>query len=126
MLKNTLFQIDAATHRGGTITATLALNKNSCIFSGHFPGQPVLPGACMFQMVKEVTETTLRRTLRLQKAAYLKFMSLVDPVSNPMLQLTVVYQQPAGQQTMQLTAELRIPSGLCFKCKGTFITEGTV
>ena len=40
----------------GRFIAKITLNKDHDIFNGHFPGNPVTPGVCMMQIVKELTE----------------------------------------------------------------------
>ena len=39
-----------------SFVANIILNKDHEIFKGHFPGNPVTPGVCMMQIVKELTE----------------------------------------------------------------------
>ena len=51
---NDLFSIEKVTHEDGAIKATLGINSDSEILKGHFPGHPVVPGACMLQITKEV------------------------------------------------------------------------
>ncbi|MEJ0079486.1 MAG: hypothetical protein WDM78_00620 [Puia sp.] len=36
---------------------------DQAIFSGHFPGQPVLPGVCMMEMVAEVLGVYLKKLI---------------------------------------------------------------
>ena len=47
---NTLQQIAANTY-----LCTLTLNAEHPIFKGHFPNNPVTPGVCMMQIVKNLT-----------------------------------------------------------------------
>ena len=63
----------------GTIAATLRLNNHHQIFSGHFPGQPVVPGVCMMQMIKEVIEKHTGNKFMLRSADSIKFLSMIDP-----------------------------------------------
>lgn len=66
--------------------ATLRLNPAHRIFEGHFPGQPVVPGVCMMQMMKEVLETMLGQKTRLVSAASAKFLAMIDPRVTPVIQ----------------------------------------
>ncbi len=79
MLKNNLYCIRSLTSGDTGIIAGLDLVKEHPIFKGHFPGQPVLPGACMVQMVKELTEDITGKKLRLNKAGNIKFLAFIDP-----------------------------------------------
>ena len=84
MLKDDLYVILGLEHTRQVINATIQLDATHTIFAGHFPGQPVLPGVCMMQMVREVLETALGKRLRLVKAANIKFIALVTPSTTPL------------------------------------------
>jgi 3-hydroxyacyl-[acyl-carrier-protein] dehydratase len=71
----------------GKYTIQVKLNPEHEIFSGHFPGNPVTPGACMIQMVKELTEGILGYKLRMKQASNVKFMALINPQTHPVLEL---------------------------------------
>jgi 3-hydroxyacyl-[acyl-carrier-protein] dehydratase len=62
-----------------TVQATLDINPAHRIFEGHFPGQPIVPGVCMMQMVKEVLETAIGKETRLVSAVSAKFLYMIDP-----------------------------------------------
>ena len=118
MLKDKLYTIVRSAHRDGIITATLELDKNNEIFAGHFPGQPVLPGACMLQMIKEVVETTLAITTRLKKAEQVRFPALINPEIHKLLELTISY---TGVEEIMAMGNLSAQDNICCKFKGTFI-----
>jgi 3-hydroxyacyl-[acyl-carrier-protein] dehydratase len=120
MLKDTLYKIKSSSHQDHTIHAALEINKNSEIFIGHFPGQPVLPGACMLEIVKEVLENTLDFSLRITKADQIRFLRLINPAIDNLLQLTITYRQVDNKQ-LQVAANIATLQNICFKLKGTFI-----
>lgn len=67
------------------------VNPNHDVFKGHFPGNPIMPGVCTMQIIKELTAKITGKTLQLQKATNVKFMSLINPeLSNELrLQLDI-------------------------------------
>lgn len=71
----------------GSCTAHISLNKNHDIFKGHFPGNPVTPGVCMMQIVKELTEEFTGKKLFLKSASNVKFMAIINPFETPDLTL---------------------------------------
>jgi len=119
---NDLFSIDNLSHEAGTISAMLGINPNSEILKGHFPGHPVVPGACMLQIVKEVLEDALKQTLRLKKADQLKFMLMIDPTNTLAVQLDISYQY-AEDGAIGLTAKLSNPDVVYFKFLGSFVVQ---
>lgn len=65
----------------------VTLHSNHKIFSGHFPNNPVTPGVCMMQIIKEVSETILNKNLMLVKGNNIKFVAIINPFINPVLDL---------------------------------------
>lgn len=71
----------------GKYTAIVFLNKEHDIFKGHFPGNPVTPGVCMMQIIKELTQEILGSSLIMTSSSNVKFMALINPEKNPTLKL---------------------------------------
>ena len=72
---------------------TITLNPQHPIFEGHFPNNPITPGVCMMQIIKNITEEITGKELFLEKTANVKFMALINPQEHPSLQLTLTIQQ---------------------------------
>jgi 3-hydroxyacyl-[acyl-carrier-protein] dehydratase len=119
---NDLFHIIKSEHDDHEIKATLGIHKESEILKGHFPGQPVVPGACMLQIVKEVLEATLNHPLRLKKADHLKFMSIIDPTNTLVVQLNITYKY-TDDDAVSVIAKLSNTDAPYFKFQGSFIKE---
>jgi 3-hydroxyacyl-[acyl-carrier-protein] dehydratase len=71
----------------------IILNKESDIFKGHFPGLPVVPGVCMMAIIKEQLQDYLNRTLILINSSNMKFLSLINPLENDEVDVTVKYSE---------------------------------
>lgn len=88
LLEKGFYSVNTVTHRGdGKYQVSVVLNKDHAIFKGHFPDNPVTPGACMLQVVKELTQDILGIKLMMTSAANVKFMALINPEKNPDLLL---------------------------------------
>lgn len=74
-------------NENGIYSVQISLNKNHAIFQGHFPGNPVTPGVCMMQIVKDLTEEILNTKLLLKSASNVKFMAIINPEETPDLVL---------------------------------------
>ena len=59
MLLNDFFTINDKVSSETEIWAELYINATHKIFEGHFPNQPVVPGVCMMQMIKEILEQVI-------------------------------------------------------------------
>lgn len=120
MLKNSLYKIQSLDHHDNVVQASLEINEHHEILKGHFPGQPVLPGACMLQIVKEILEEELKESLRLKIATNLKFIQLIDPQKDNLLQLTITYKLTEGRE-LQTTASIFSDQTVSFKFQGVFV-----
>ncbi|MBS1502902.1 MAG: hypothetical protein JST32_12620 [Bacteroidetes bacterium] len=115
-----LFTVASLKHQNNSISAVLRINADSDILKGHFPGHPVVPGASMLQIVKEVLENALQGHFRLKKADQLKFMSLVEPSRADAVQLEIEYRNQEGD-SIYVAGKLTDGDTVCFKFQGTFI-----
>jgi 3-hydroxyacyl-[acyl-carrier-protein] dehydratase len=70
-------------------TVAITINKDHEIFKGHFPGNPVTPGVCMMQIIKELTEEIVSEKLFMQSSSNIKFMAIINPEKTPDLVLTL-------------------------------------
>lgn len=90
---NNFYNVDSVReHDAGKYTASVTLNAEHDIFKGHFPGNPVTPGVCMMQIIKDISQDVTGLKLRLQSATNVKFMALINPFETPVLQLDLDIQ----------------------------------
>lgn len=87
MLIEGLYTIKDYAYDQDTASATIRLNKEHAIFNGHFPGNPVMPGVCMIQIIKELTEKATGKPLFLKVTSNIKFMAIINPEENDTLHL---------------------------------------
>ena len=67
--------------------AIIFVNEKHEVFKGHFPGNPIMPGVCMMQIIKELTEQITNSSLIMQSLTNVKFMALINPELTPELRL---------------------------------------
>jgi 3-hydroxyacyl-[acyl-carrier-protein] dehydratase len=82
----------------------IELNSSHAIFHGHFPGNPLLPGVCTVQIIKELLSGQLKRNLNLKKAGTIKFLSFINPEMNRLISIELqVNEGVKGQLTCNAT-----------------------
>lgn len=86
-LLNGLYSLDDLTVLDTSATANITINKDHIVFNGHFPDNPVMPGVCMMQIIKEITEKIVDKKLFMQSASNIKFMAIINPFNTPKLEL---------------------------------------
>ena len=68
---------------------TIKLNPEHPVYQGHFPGNPVVPGVCQVQIIKELTSLILKTDLVIHKSDNIKFLSMIIPSISPLLKVSI-------------------------------------
>ena len=89
MLVTGLYSILDFEQQDDILIAKIKLHKEHKIFEGHFPGNPVMPGVCMIQIIKELTEKAVGKELFLAQSSNIKFMAILNPEKNDILVLNL-------------------------------------
>lgn len=89
MFINNLYEIIESSKTDSGISVRIFIDKNHNIFLGHFPENPVLPGVCMIQIVKELVENAMGKKLRMEQVTNVKFLGLINPEIHPHLQMEI-------------------------------------
>src|SRR5690349_7128549 len=100
------------------IAAHLTINKSHPIFDGHFPGLPIVPGVCMVQIVKEITEYQLSKKLVMTSASNIKFLSVINPLKNNEVNAEIVLAPTSN--SFDVEAKLFFGELTFFKIKAVF------
>lgn len=61
------------------VAATLKARRDSAVYSGHFPAQPVTPGVLMLQAVGELLSQAAGRELAIAKVNNVKYLAMMTP-----------------------------------------------
>lgn len=119
MFLNKLFTIVSQEVNPGSVKCMIALNQHHEIFSGHFPGLPVLPGACMLQIVKEIFQCVERGRYNLISGDNIKFLAVLDPREHSQIHVLLNYEESASGQII-FQASLSDGPLTFLKMKATF------
>ena len=119
MLLPHFFSITDITTTDTVVNAQLQINEQHTIFQGHFPGQSVVPGVCMLQMVKEIIEQVLQKKLTLIKSPDIKFLAVIDPIKNNSISATLQYSIN-DNSNLVVTATLFKNELIYFKSKNVY------
>ena len=91
MLKDSFFSVKEVVSAEADATYRVALNSSHPIFKAHFAGDPVMPGACIAQMIKELSEDCLSRRFFIGVVKNMKFLKVISPDENPEVSVQMVY-----------------------------------
>lgn len=116
ILLNDFFSINNTESSPTEIWAELFINADHKIFEGHFPNQPVVPGVCQMQMIKEVVEQVLGKATNLINAADMKFLAVIDPQRNNLVHASIKYAADESG-LINIVASIYKDELVHFKCK---------
>lgn len=85
LFEENLYTIINMEGTGEILNVSVMIMREHPVFSGHFPGNPILPGVCTLQIAGELLSNHLDQKLMLIKSDNIKFMSLVIPTVNTIL-----------------------------------------
>lgn len=114
----TIIEIDTADKEN--IKTVVKLNKNHEIYQGHFPNNPVVPGVCLTQLIKEVMENIEAKELKLVYADNIKFMAVVNPEINNILQIDLKIKHDDEQNIIKVNSVTHYKEQVFYKFKGNF------
>lgn len=118
MLIEGLYTVNATEITPEGILVQIHLNKEHAIFKGHFPGNPVMPGVCMIQIIKELTETATGKNLFLAVSSNIKFMAIINPEKNATLQLAIAISEENDEVKVKNTTSFE--ETVALKLSATF------
>jgi 3-hydroxyacyl-[acyl-carrier-protein] dehydratase len=118
MLRNNLYKVLESNTTGETINSRISFDRSHPIFDGHFPGQPVVPGVCMMQILRELMEDHSGQKLRITYGDNLKFLAVINPDENKEVDVALTYK--VADDAYNVTGSILTSSTTFFKFKGTF------
>jgi 3-hydroxyacyl-[acyl-carrier-protein] dehydratase len=91
MFLNSLYTIKRILREGNSnkLSIQIRLNPSHEIFNGHFPGNPILPGVCIIQILKEILMHQINIKLLLNYASSIKYLSFINPGVNNIVNFDV-------------------------------------
>jgi 3-hydroxyacyl-[acyl-carrier-protein] dehydratase len=121
MLLNKLYKIRSlnANEEGSGFMAEIELDPGHSLFEGHFPGNPILPGVCTVQMIRELLEQSIHQSIRMTKAANIKYLGFVNPFHMPLLTFQLQIK-PAEGSNISCSATVSAPGVSVCSFKGEF------
>ncbi len=105
------------------LSVNVELDPLHRIYEGHFPGNPIVPGVCQIQMVREALETSLGVKGMLTSGDQIKFLHLIVPRENPVLEIH--YKIREIEDGLDFSATLSHEETIFLKFRGVLCTRSS-
>ncbi len=115
MFNETFYTIQGIESINNSHTVSILLNTEHSIYNGHFPQQPVVPGVCTLQIIKECASKLLKKKVRYQSISSCKFTSLIVP-SAEVITINLVLND-----LVSCVASVSVNGASVLKLKATFV-----
>jgi len=93
MLKDTFFTILSSNGIENGSVYRIALNGSHIIFKAHFAGNPIMPGSCILQMIKELASEYFEWKFFICSVKNMKFLHAVIPSESPEIFVQLTFNQ---------------------------------
>ncbi|MBQ7448986.1 MAG: hypothetical protein IJS73_04170 [Paludibacteraceae bacterium] len=67
----------------------IRLLKEAEVYKGHFPDEPISPGVCNVQMMRECAEQVVGHKLPISTLSKCRFVKLISPTLYPEIQIVI-------------------------------------
>ena len=123
-LLNDYYRIDSRVVADGETLFGISLIPGYCAYKGHFPENPVAPGVCNMQMIKECAGLLAGRRLFLAFIAKCRFSAVISPLTTPHLQLRMKLSVvSSAEKTYSVHATLSDNTTTYIQFKGELIYD---
>jgi len=120
-LNGDLYRVKSMTDGEGCCTFCIELNPGHWIKESHFPGNPIVPGVFLLQMVTELASQKFGYPLYIRSIRNVKFISIMSPLANPdvTVKLSGLTPTDSGMKVQALFSDTADPSLLFAKMSMT-------
>jgi 3-hydroxyacyl-[acyl-carrier-protein] dehydratase len=106
MLKNDFYTITGSQVTDNQALVSIRLNAEHFIFKAHFPENPITPGVCIIQIIKEIVEDISKRKLILSVARNIKFLHIINPLKYEKINFRISYNYTDDQQFIHANTQV--------------------
>ena len=117
-----LYEISQIVKQQNDFKATITINPAHEIFAGHFPGQPVVPGVFLVEILASSVTEIIGKQLIIKEASNLKFLQVIDPEvhGSVLLDGSIVI---VSDGNYRVDATIRLGEVLFTKMKGVLLSS---
>jgi len=113
-LKDKFYKILKEEKEGSGATYTVAILPDCNVYEGHFPGNPVCPGVCNMELIRECAMLLTGRTLHYDKIKQCRLTAIATPTVCPEVTVHV-----SVDEANTILAEIKDTTQTYMTLKGT-------
>jgi 3-hydroxyacyl-[acyl-carrier-protein] dehydratase len=102
-------------------TYTIHLRPDCAVYAGHFPGNPVCPGVCNMETIRECAMMLTGRQLHFSEIKQCRLTAVATPVACPTL--TVSLTLTPASEDFSIQAAISNQTQTYMQLKGTLVAD---
>jgi 3-hydroxyacyl-[acyl-carrier-protein] dehydratase len=119
LLENKYYKVLRAREEGeGKAVYHIAILPDCNVYNGHFPGNPVCPGVCNIQTIKECASLLIGKELRISSIKQCLFTAIASPTVCPEVDVEVEVKEAGGSYTIVASISDEKRQYMTFKGEG--------
>lgn len=104
LLENKFYKVLRVREEGeGKAVYHLAVLPDCNVYQGHFPGNPVCPGVCNIQTIKECASLLTGKELRISSIKQCQLTAIASPTVCPEVDVQIEVKEANGNYTVVAT-----------------------
>lgn len=118
-LNNTYYHIQSQNLQGGKGLFSITIDPTCDIFLGHFPGNPICPGVCGIEIIRECATLLVGKPLRIASVKSCRFTEVLYPQEERTLTLELSIE-PIGSDSsrVKVNAGIAEQDKVCITFRG--------
>jgi len=120
ILKDNFFRVKNSCQTETGFDFSIEFNPEHFIYQAHFPDNPVTPGVCIIQIIKELLTEILHCNLFLKKVQNIKFLNVINPLENREVTFSISIL-PEDNDTHKISAVVQNAENIFAKLSMLFI-----
>ena len=93
MLIENYYKVNDIIAGTGKTLFMVSLNSDCNVYKGHFPENPISPGVCNIQMIKECAELIVGKHLFMHNLQHCRLTTLITPLVYPQVEVTILMEK---------------------------------
>ena len=81
----TFFTITHLREKEGAFSAEITFNVSHPVFTGHFPGKPIVPGVFVLEILSAILSELTNKETDIEEILNIKFLQVIDPETDPVV-----------------------------------------
>ena len=117
-MQSKLFRINNLDKYGQEYSYVADIITDHPVFRGHFPQNPVVPGVCTLEMIKDCLEDILQRKVKFQSIRECKFLATILPSEHKQVCVHISLKED-DQNNINVVAEVSYMETKMMKLKAS-------